>query len=136
MHAFMCKVFQKITAGTSMEDFGHVMVTTISGCDMKDVLLGVARYDHASARKCAMKKPVHDHTPYDLSSLVLWGDHGRETCINNTKDLLDSVSSGIKKYVDSMIIMFPPIVSTSEALLGIFNMSACIGKVFLECYTL
>lgn len=65
-----------------MEEFKNVMdFTTIFGSDMKAVLLGVARDDHSRARKCAMEKPVREHTQmiyqrrYD--GVMSRGKHGK-----------------------------------------------------------
>ena len=110
--------------------------STISGPQMRSIILGVARDDHARARITAILKPVRSRTAKDQLAIRRWTDGEKTAWVEKFFDLLDSVSVGGKRYVDAIFLMFSSTIATKDRILPLFNVDACVGKVLLDSYTL
>ena len=96
-----------------LESDGHRMeFTVVTGADMRDIMLGVARDDHARACRAVLQKPVRQRTAEDIVTLVRWNDGTGDKWNTNHRHLLDSLSVAGKRYVDSVFVMFANTLAT------------------------
>ena len=114
-----------------LESDGHRMeFTAMTGANVRDIMLGVARGDHARACRAVLQKPVRQRTAEDIVTPVRWNDGTGDRWNTKHIDLLDSVSVAGKGYVDSVCVLFANTHATNDQTLGLYNVDACVGKCF------